>query len=70
MVRVRLRKLTPCFALTVAGLGCDEGQPALSSGEITLGNVNVPYMVEGQGIPTLVTCDALALIMAGGARHA
>jgi proline iminopeptidase len=38
--------------------GCAEDQPSLSSGTLRIGTTDVPYIVEGQGIPTLVTCDA------------
>ena len=57
-MRIRLRTLTLCLLLTATFFGCAEDQPSLSSGTLTLGTIDVPYIVEGQGIPALVTCDA------------
>ncbi len=57
-MRVRVHTLTPLLLLAVAAGGCAEDQPSLSSGTLTVGTIDVPYIVEGKGIPVLVTCDA------------
>jgi proline iminopeptidase len=54
-----MRRLAASLAYLIATLafGCDEREIGSSSGIVPVDGVELPYVVEGNGIPLLVTCD-------------
>lgn len=43
----------------VIAIGCSEQPIGPSSGVVSVNGAKLPYIVEGEGMPTLVTCDAV-----------